>query len=95
MDTDANKPIRLDGQEWLAIYYGLSAAQRELDRDRQAGIWDETLAAYYEFLQAIQAHIGDEGEDAHRRGTRGVEDPTGRWVHRDIVERIRDRLSEN
>ncbi len=94
MDTDADEPIRLDGVEWMAIYYGLSAALREMDHDRKAGVWDESLAGYYEFLQGIQAHIGLEGERAHRSGTRGIESLVG-WVQRDIVERIRERLSEN
>ncbi len=94
MATEANKPIRLDREKWMAIYYGLSAARRELDRDRKAGIWDESLAGYYFFLEAVQQHIGFEDEKAHRYATPGI-DSVLRWVQRDIAERIREILSDN
>ena len=93
MGTEGTTPIRLTREAWLAIYYGLAAARRELDRDRAAGIWDESLAECAEFLRGLQARIGVDGEAAHRRGTRGI-DALLRWMQRAIVETVREHLSE-
>jgi hypothetical protein len=87
-------PIRLRKTEWQELAAGLDRLLTDLDQDRKAGVWDESLAAYYEFVRVLRSRIGPDGSEAYRRGTQ----PSGerpRWVQRDLVERAKDLLSEN
>jgi hypothetical protein len=87
-------PIGLRKSEWQELSAGLDRILADLDEARKAGVWDESLAAYYEFVRVLRSRIGPDGSEAYRRGTQ----PSGgrpQWVQRDLVERAKDLLSEN